>query len=145
MHMSANSTRRLGAATAIWGVVFAAFHFYWALGGTLAYAPNGQSLGDSLYIAVIALIGLASALVAHGLYRPWGARFGRNHLRLLARIGGTLLSLGVAIGVGTWIAHASLDGDGADGVAITAYFLLGAVLFSALGWRADIALPRRAA
>ena len=53
---------------------------------------------------------------------------------MLARFGGVILLLGVAVGVGSWIAAGSLGDDGANGVAITAYFLLGALLFSALGW-----------
>jgi hypothetical protein len=142
MHASAMSTRRLGALTAVWGIVFAGFHFYWAAGGTLAHDPGGQSLADSLYIGFIALLGLAGAAVAHGLYRSSGARIGRRCLRTLARLGGTLLVLGVAVGVGRWITDGSLGDDGADGVAITAYFLLGGVLFSALGWLRD-ASPRR--
>ena len=60
-----------------------------------------------------------------------------GRLRVLARLGGTLLLLGVAVGVGRWIMDASLDGDGAGGVVITAYFALGGVLFSALGWLGD--------
>lgn len=78
--------------------------------------------------------GLAGAAVAHGLYQPWGTRVGRRALRMLARFGGLILLLGVAVGVGSWIAAGSLGDDGANGVAITAYFLLGALLFSALGW-----------
>jgi hypothetical protein len=140
MHRSTISTR--GALTAGWGIVFAAFHVYWAAGGTLAHDPGGQSLADSLYIGFIALLGLAGAAVAHGLYRPWGARIGRTRLRLLARLGGTLLLVGVAVGVGRWIAEGSLGDDGADGVVITAYFLLGGMLFSALGWLGDVS-PRR--
>ena len=132
--MSDISIRRVGAATALWGLVFAAFHFYWAAGGTAGHDPEGQSLADSLYIAFIAVIGLVSVVVAHGLYRPWGNRMGRRRLRMLARVGGTLLLLGVAVGVGGWIAAGSIGDDGADGVVITAYFLLGALLFSALGW-----------
>lgn len=142
MQMPAIPTRRLGAVTAVWGIVFAGFHFYWATGGTLAHDPSGQGLTDSLYIGFIALLGLTGAGVAHGLYRPWGAGVGRHRLRLLARLGGTLLILGVAVGVGRWIADGSLGPDGADGVAITAYFLLGGVLFSALGWVGNVS-PRR--
>jgi hypothetical protein len=142
MHRSAISTRRLGAVTALWGVVFAGFHFYWAAGGTLAHDPGGQSLGDSLYVGFIALLGLAGAAVAHGLSQSWGVRIGRYRLRLLARVGGTLLILGVAVGVGRWITDGSLGDDGADGVVITAYFLLGGLLFSALGWLADVS-PHR--
>jgi hypothetical protein len=134
MHRPAVSTRRLGAATAVWGIVFAGCHFYWAAGGTLAHDPGGQSLADSLYIGFIALLGLAGAAVARGMYQPWGIRIGHHRLRLLARLGGVLLILGVAVGVGRWIVDGSLGDDGADGIVITAYFLLGGALFSRLGW-----------
>jgi hypothetical protein len=142
MYGSAISTRRLGAVTAVWGIVFAAFHFYWAAGGALAHDPGGQRLADSLYIGFIALLGLAGAAVAHGLYQSWGARVGRQRLRLLARLGGVLLILGVVVGVGRWIADGSLGDDGADGVVITAYFLVGGALFLALGWLGEVS-PRR--
>jgi hypothetical protein len=142
MHTSVISARRLGAVAAAWGIVFAGFHFYWAAGGTLAHDPGGQSLADSLYIGFIALLGLAGAAVALGAFQPWGIRMGRHRLRLLARLGGALLILGVVVGVGRWIAEGSLGGDAADGVVITAYFLLGGMLFSTLGWL-GIASPRR--
>jgi hypothetical protein len=138
MQMSVSSTRRLGAVTAVWGVIFAACHFYWAVGGTFGTDQDGQGVFASLYIGFIAAIGLASVAVALGLHQPWGVRVGRSRLRLLARVGGTLLFLGVAVGVGQWIAEASIGDDGAGGVTITAYFLLGALLFSALGWLADV-------
>jgi hypothetical protein len=139
MHIS---TRWLGAITAAWGIVFAGFHFYWAAGGTLGHDPSGQSLAASLYIGFIALLGLAGSAVALGLYQPWGVRMGRQRLRLLARLGGALLILGVAVGVGRWIVHGSLGDDGADGVVITAYFLLGGMLFSTLGWLGSISSRR---
>jgi hypothetical protein len=141
MHMSRMSTRRLGAITAVWGIVFAGFHFYWAGGGTLAHDPSSQGLAESLYIGFIALLGLAGAAVALGLYQPWGTRVGRRRLRTVARLGGIVLLLGVAVGVGRWIAEGSIGDDGPDGVVITAYFLLGGVLFSALGWRGSVS-PR---
>jgi hypothetical protein len=134
MHTPDISMRRLGMVTAVWGIVFAGFHFYWAAGGGAAYEGT-PSLGESLYIAFIAVLGLAGAAVAHGLYQPWGTRVGGRTLRMLARFGGVILLLGVAFGVGRWIADGSLGDDGANGVAITAYFLLGGLLFSALGWR----------
>jgi hypothetical protein len=134
MPATVTSIHRLGAATAVWGIVFAGFHFYWAAGGTLAHDPGGQSLADSLYIGFIAGLGLAGAGVALGAYQPLGIRIGRHRLRLLARLGGALLILGVAVGAGRWIADGSLGDDGADGVVITAYFLLGGMLFSTLGW-----------
>ena len=87
---------------------------------------NGEpadEVGAQLYIGCIAVIGLAAAVVAH-----------RNHVRL-ARIGGAALLVGVAAGTMRWLADGSLGDDGAGGVVITLYFLLGGVLFTVLGWR----------
>src|SRR5688500_13473029 len=40
---------------------------------------------------------------------------------------------GAAVAHGRWLAQGGLGGDGAAGIAIAAYFLLGGVLFTALG------------
>jgi hypothetical protein len=135
MDMTNSSRRVFAVTTAVWGIVFAAVHFYWAAGGGAGMDGGTPTLAEALYIAFIAVLGLVGAAVAHGLYRPWGARVGQRRLRIAARLGGVVLLLGVAFGVGRWLAGGSLDGDGAAGVAITAYFLLGGVLFSALGWQ----------
>jgi hypothetical protein len=103
----------LARITVAWGVVFALVHLYWAAGE--------PQLAAGLYIAFIAVLGLAGAAVAH-----------RGHRRL-ALLGAAALLAGVAVGVGRWIADGSLNGDGAEGVVITAYFLLGGVLFARLG------------
>lgn len=134
--MSGPSMQRVGVTTAVWGVVFSLVHFYWAAGGSVGTDGDTSSLAVSLYIAFISVLGLVGAVVAHGLCQPWGARVvGRRRLVLLARIGGLALLLGVVVGVGRWITKSSLDGDGASGIVITAYFLLGGLLFSTLGWR----------
>ena len=133
-HVSDILVRRLAAVTAAWGVVFAGFHFYWAAGGSVGIEGDAPSLAASLYIAFIAVLGLVGAAVAYGLEKGWGARSGRRRLRMLARLGGLVLLLGVAVGVGPWIAAGSLGDDGAAAVVITAYFLLGGLLFSTLGW-----------
>jgi hypothetical protein len=120
--------RRLAHLTAAWGVLFAVVHAYWAAGG--AAGMNGDpadTLGAQLYIAVIALIGLASAGVALGLAQP-----PHRTLTRLARVGGTALLLGVAVGTGRWLVSWSLNGDGVAGVITTLYFLLGGILFLAL-------------
>ena len=121
MHMPSTTTRRLALATVVWGVVFAIVHVYWA-----AAEP---SLAAGLYIAFIAILGLAGAAVAYGFLV--GHRDGR--LRLLARLGAAALLLGVVFGTARWIADGSLGDDGAAGVVITAYFLLGGVLYARLG------------
>jgi hypothetical protein len=41
----------------------------------------------------------------------------------------------VTFGAGSWVVEWSLSGDGATGIVITLYFLLGGLLFSTLGWR----------
>ncbi len=115
----------MSRVTTAWSIVFAVVHFYWAAGGPLGM--NGEpadELGAQLYIGAIAVIGVAAAVVAH-----------RNHVRL-ARIGGAALLVGVAAGAMRWLADGSLGGDGAGGVVITLFFLLGGVLFTVLGWRA---------
>jgi hypothetical protein len=110
--------------TTAWSIVFAIVHFYWAAGGTLGMTGEpADELGEQLYIAFIAVIGLAAAVVAH-----------RGHRRL-ARIGGAALLVGVAAGTARWLADGSLGDDGAGGVVITLYFLLGGVLFAMLSRR----------
>lgn len=134
-YMSGISMHRVGVATSIWGVVFAVVHFYWAAGGSAGTDGGaGPSLAAALYIAFVAVLGLLGAVVAYGLSQPRGERRRRRRLALLARIGGVALLAGVAVGVGKWIATASIGADGADGVVITAYFLIGGLLFSTLGW-----------
>jgi hypothetical protein len=134
VHLTQTSFRRLSVITALWGIVFAGVHFYWAAGGTLANDPDTQNIAESFYIAFIAVLGLTGAAVARGLYEPWGARIGRRRLLLLARLGGILLFLGVLAGVSRWLADGSIGDDGAAGLVITTYFLLGALLFSAIAW-----------
>jgi hypothetical protein len=121
--------------TVAWGVLFAVVHFYWAAGGGTAMDNAGVTdAAARAYIGFIAAIGLVSAAVAHGLAHDWGARLGRRRLTLLARAGGAVLLLGVLGGVGRWLGDGGIGNDGVDGVVITAYFLLGGVLFTTLGW-----------
>lgn len=135
MGLSSYARRTVGNATVLWGVIFAVVHFYWAAGGQAGFADkDAPSLGASLYIAFIATLGLVGAGVAHGLVHPWGTRVGRRALLRLARLASIALSLGVVVGVGSWLAAGSLEGDGLPGIVITAYFLLGGVLYALLGW-----------
>ena len=125
---------RLALATAAWGVLFAIVHAYWAAGGELGM--NGEpadTAGAQAYIGFVAVLGLAGAAVAAGLARAAAPR--RRFLITLARAGGIALGLGVLVGTARWIGDGGLGGDGAGGVVITLYFLLGSVLFSALGRR----------
>jgi hypothetical protein len=136
-HRLARPALTVGSATSAWGIVFAIVHAYWAAGG--AIGMNGDPAhtpGAQIYIGGVTLVGLLSALVAARLDRDHRAAWRGAPLRTLARIGGAALLLGVAVGSARWVADGSLDGDGAGGVVITAYFLAGGVLFSVLGRRA---------
>ncbi len=130
---STHSLRKVALVTSVWSVVFAIVHVYWAAGGDGAGGDGDLSGGASAYIAFIALVGAVAAAIAYGLYRALEDGVERPRLRLLARIGGALLLLGVTVGVARWVADGGLGDDGAAGVVITAYFLAGGVLFTLLG------------
>jgi hypothetical protein len=124
--------------TVIWAALFAAVHAYWAAGGEVGM--NGEpadTAGAQIYIAFIALLGLTGGAVAAGL----AAQPNHRTLLLLARAGGAALLLGVVVGTARWVGDGGLNGDGAQGIAITLYFLLGGVLFSRLSGPA--AVPQR--
>jgi hypothetical protein len=116
-------------------VLFVAVHFYWAAGGTALGNGGDTDAAEQAYIGFIAAVGLLGAAVGHGFAHGWGARLGHRRLTLLARAGGAALVPGVLIGVGRWLGDGGVGDDGVSGVVITAYFLLGGVLFSMLGWR----------
>jgi hypothetical protein len=131
---------RVTQLTVGWGVIFAAVHAYWAAGGeTGTNGDPADTVGVQIYIAVIALLGLVGAAVARGLARNRGRRL----FILMARAGAAALLLGVVFGIGRWLADWSLDGDGATGIAITLYFLLGGLLFTAVGWHREVRRPTR--
>jgi hypothetical protein len=135
MLRSTTIRRRVTTATIIWGIVFTIVHVYWAFGGGSGLSHDGNaSLGASLYVGFIALLGLAGTVVAYSLERPMGASIGVRQLRLIARIGGIALLLGVVVGVGRWIAAGSLGDDGIAGIVITAYFFVGGIFYVLLGW-----------
>jgi hypothetical protein len=142
MSISAGSFRRLCASTVVWSLVFAAAHFYWAAEGDLGIGDAPGTLAASLYVACIAVLGLFGAEVARRLGR--GRRADRR-LHAVARVGGAVLMAGVAFGVARWVADGSLGDDGAGGVVITAYFLVGGLLFSGVGWGAPRATGARLA
>jgi Protein of unknown function (DUF3995) len=136
---------RVSSVTVAWAVVFAVVHAYWAAGGEAGMRGDpADSPVAQIYIGAIAALGLVGAALAYGLDdRRRTARRSRT-LTLLARAGGAVLLLGVAVGTGRWLAAWSLEGDGPAGIVTTLYFLLGGLLFTALGWRRDTPGPDRA-
>jgi hypothetical protein len=87
--------------------------FYWAVEGAGADTQAAQ-----IYVAFIAVLGLLGSAVAHDVAPSSNTA---QPARRLASAPGS--------------PDSSLNGDGAEGVAIAAYFLLGGALFSAVGWR----------
>jgi hypothetical protein len=114
-HLPSPKLVRIATATAAWGVLFAVVHFYWAAGGTALNNAGATDAAAQAYIGFIAVVGLVSAAIVQSFVHDWRARLGRQRLTLLTRAGGAAL------------------------VVITAYFLLGGVLFSTLGWRSQTA------
>jgi hypothetical protein len=134
----------LGTVTVAWSALFAVVHLYWAAGGSIGM--NGDPADTAAaqgYIAFIALLGIAGGAIAHAVDRGSAPGISRRTLVLLARAGGAALLVGVAVGTGRWLADGGVDSDGAAGLLITLYFLIGGVLFSALG-RRPLRLPRAA-
>ncbi|MEU9993560.1 DUF3995 domain-containing protein [Streptomyces sp. NPDC048045] len=73
--------RRTAFTACAWMVVFAAFHSYWALGGTIGLPP-GESLVDNKPLFVIDLIAipmnLGGAALSLALVQNWGLFFPRR-------------------------------------------------------------------
>jgi|GEM_PF-3996380 len=138
MSRQRTTLRHVATATIWWGVIFSIVHAYWALGGGDGLNDDGPaSLAASIYVGFITVLGIIGTAVAFSLARPNGSLesiISQRRAQLLARIGGGALLAGVVVGVGRWIASGSLGDDGVPGVIITAYFLVGGILYSILGW-----------
>ena len=79
--------------TVVWAVLFAVVHAYWAAGGSAGVHHPADSAGAQLYIAFVAMLGLAGAAVASAR-----ASHSPAHQRAavpLARVAGAALLLGV--------------------------------------------------
>ena len=138
--MRSTTLRHIAHVTVAWGVLFTIVHAYWAAGGELGMGGEpADTAAAQAYIGFVAALGLAGAAVAAGFART---AVRRRRLVALARAGGIALGLGVLFGTASWVGDGGLGGDGAGGVVITLYFLLGSVLFCRLGWGAPV--PRAA-
>ncbi len=126
-----------------WGVMFAAAHLYWLLGGTLGLPP-GLSLFAKKPLLVIDIIAvplcIIAALLALALVRPWGERFSRR-LLLTAAWGGTALFVVHAVpAIPDWVTlalgrHAALTAmDRFDLFLYEPWFLVGGILFGVAAW-----------
>ncbi len=126
-----------------WGVMFAAAHLYWLLGGTLGLPP-GLSLFAKKPLLVIDIIAvplcLIATLLALALVRPWGQRFPRRLLLVTAWGGAALFVFHAVPAIPDWVIlalgrHAALTPmDRFDLFLYEPWFLVGGILFGMAAW-----------
>ncbi|MEV5872931.1 DUF3995 domain-containing protein [Streptomyces sp. NPDC052101] len=134
--------RRAAFTACVWMVVFAAFHCYWALGGTIGLPP-GESLVDNRPLFVIDLIAipmnLGGAALALALVQRWGLFFPRR-LMLFGVWGCALLMVGHAapsmVDLAVFLTGQRgkpLTGEDRFSVLVyEPYWMLGGLLFTAM-------------
>ncbi|MEU9031347.1 DUF3995 domain-containing protein [Streptomyces sp. NPDC048383] len=150
LHPAATARQRAtGAAACVWMVLFAAFHAYWALGGTYGLPP-GESLVDNKPLFIIDLIAipmnLGGAALALALVQRWGLFFPRK-LVLFGAWGCALLmvfhALPAMVDLAVYLAGRRTGPlEGMDRFAVLLYepyWMLGGLLFTALA----VAFQRR--
>ncbi len=131
-------------AAAAWALIFAAPHFWWALGVSWAF-PGDADLFERafdrtwwlVYDLAVALLCLVGAGLALALVQPCGHVFPRRLLRGAVWSGSVLLLLRGALGVVPMVW--SLLGGAFDDVhpwsyVIEPWFLLGGILFGLAAW-----------
>lgn len=106
-----SSGRWAGYATAVCAFLFALTSFYWGFGGTFALDTVGREAverveaGDvGIYLAVwlAGFVKLAGGLLALALVQPWGRRYLRHWMLMLAGWGGSAVLIlygGAQIGI----------------------------------------------
>ena len=151
-----------GYAAFGWTLVFVAFHVYWFMGGRLGFGdapdpipgPPSSVVGWTFNVAVLAMF-IGGLVVPLALVQPWGQRFPRRMLLVLAWLGsGVLAARGGAGILDSLLRVAGVLPRGLSGLtyeqilgqahpsvytlwsgaAIDTYFLIGGVLFGAAAW-----------
>jgi len=151
-----------GYAAFAWTVVFVALHVYWFAGGRIGFGdapdpipdPPSSVAGLAFNVAVLAMF-VAGLVVPLALVRPWGQRFPRRMLLVLAWLGSGVLAARGGAGIVdslllvagvlprglTGLTYEQILGQAHpsaytlwSGAAIDAYFLIGGVLFGAVAW-----------
>lgn len=144
--MSGRSRRAAwaGYAAAAWALIFAAPHFWWALGVSWAF-PGDADLFERafdrtwwlVYDLVVGLLCLVGAGLALALVQPWGRVFPARLLRAAVWSGSVLLLLRGALGVApmVWsLLREASDESHPWSYVIEPWFLVGGILFGLVAW-----------
>ncbi|SOD62612.1 Protein of unknown function [Streptomyces zhaozhouensis] len=129
---------------ALWMLIFAGFHAYWALGGTFGLPP-GETLRDNLPLFIIDIIAipmnLGGAALALALVQRWGLHIRRFWL-LLGGWGCAALMVVHALPamfglVEFWLDMRDTPLEGLERFSLLVYepfWMLGGVLFAFASW-----------
>lgn len=132
-------------AACAWGLVFAAAHLYWLLGGTLGI-PLGLALFANKPLLVIDIIAIPlciiAALLALALVQSWGRRFPWQWLLTAAWAACALFVVHAAPQIPDWVilalgrrTTALTPADRFDLFLYEPWFLVGGILFGVAAWR----------
>jgi hypothetical protein len=131
---------------AAWSLIFAAPHFWWALGVSWAFPGDADDFEGAfdrtwwlVYDLVVGFLCLLGAAVALALVQPWGRALPARLLRTAVRSGAVLLLLRGALGVVPMV-WSLLSGASDDvhpwSYVIEPWFLVGGILFGLAAWSA---------
>jgi hypothetical protein len=131
---------RAGYAACAWAFLFAAAHFYWALGGCAGFPVEACEAGLSnawflAYDLVAGVLCVLGAVIALALARPWDRMIRRRTLLVLAWAGGAVLLLRGGVGLVQDVLIVTGPGNGwSPTMLYDPWFLVGGVLFCAAAW-----------
>ena len=121
-----------------WSLVFAAPHFYWALGGRAGLGAQAAAANAALeqswfaiYNLAAGCLGILGALVGAVLATTWGGRRVRLRLLVVATIACVVLLLRGALGL-TLLLAGTVDDQAPVLVAIEPWFVLGGLAFGGM-------------
>ncbi len=153
---SAGSGIAWSVVAGLWSLVFAAPHFYWALGGRGGLGAQRAAADDALgqtwfsaYNLAAGCLGILGALVAAVLAAGWGGRRLRRWALIAAAVAAVLLGVRGLFGTGLLLAGAFGGASGEEPpppilLAIEPWFVAGGLVFGAMFLRQRAAIQAAA-